>query len=139
MARLIVLLTFIACSAPPSPVTPAPIADDLVTIESGSDHAATIAKLVAAVEGRGFVVVHRIDHAAAAQTAGLELAPSTVIVFGNPKGGTPLMQATPTLGLDLPLRVLVWQANGGAKLTYREHQIAKLSAVLAEVVAEAAK
>lgn len=58
-------------------------------------------------------VMARIDHAAAAEKAGLALRPTEVLVFGNPKVGTPLMQAVPTLAIDLPLKALVWQDDAG--------------------------
>jgi uncharacterized protein (DUF302 family) len=58
-------------------------------------------------------VMARIDHAGAAAQAGLPLRPTEVIVFGNPKAGTPLMQSEQTLGIDLPLKILVWQDEAG--------------------------
>ena len=74
----------------------------------------TMDRLVAAVTARGAAVVARIDHAAAAATVGLALAPTEVLIFGNPKAGTPLMQAAQTIGIDLPLRALVWRDASGA-------------------------
>jgi uncharacterized protein (DUF302 family) len=65
--------------------------------------------LAASVVRHGMTVFARIDHAAAAKEAGMTLAPTEVLIFGNPKGGTPLMQAAQTLGIDLPLKALVWQ------------------------------
>jgi uncharacterized protein (DUF302 family) len=63
----------------------------------------------------------RIDHAAGAAAVGLALRPTEVLIFGNPKGGTPLMQAEQTIGLDLPLRVLAWEDEAGnASLTYTD-------------------
>lgn len=111
-----------ATSGRPQPAAPpaSPSASALVTVASAHDHATTLTRAVAAIEERGFTLVHRVDHAAAAQTAGLTLEPSTVLVFGNPKGGTPLLQAAPTMALDLPLRVLVWQRDGKAWVSYRE-------------------
>jgi uncharacterized protein (DUF302 family) len=55
----------------------------------------------------------RIDHAAAAAEVGMELAPTEVVIFGNPRAGTPLMQAAPTMVIDLPLKALVWQDGAG--------------------------
>lgn len=57
----------------------------------------------------GWVIFSRIDHAAAAKDAGLEMRPRTVIVFGNPKAGTPQMTKSATLAIDLPMKALVWQ------------------------------
>ena len=70
-------------------------------------------RLAESVVRRGMTVFARIDHAAAAQEAGMTLAPTEVLIFGNPKGGTPLMQAAQTLGIDLPLKALVWQDAAG--------------------------
>ena len=74
----------------------------------------TADRLAAAVAARGMAVLARIDHAAAAATVGMELRPTEVLVFGDPRAGTPLMQAAPTLGIDLPLKALVWRDEGGA-------------------------
>ena len=74
----------------------------------------TMDRLVAAVTARGVAVVARIDHAAAAAAVGLALPPTEVLVFGNPRAGTPLMQAAQTIGIDLPLKALVWRDASGA-------------------------
>jgi uncharacterized protein (DUF302 family) len=91
---------------------------DLVVATSKFDHAETVNRAVGAIEQRGFVVSQRIDHAAAARGAGLTLDPTMVIVFGNPKAGTLLMQAAPTIALDLPLRLLVWQHDGTVRVAH---------------------
>jgi uncharacterized protein (DUF302 family) len=70
-------------------------------------------KLIAAVAEKGLSVLARVDHAAAAAEAGMDLGPTDLLVFGNPKGGTPLMQANQTMGIDLPLKALVWQDRQG--------------------------
>ena len=80
---------------------------------SRHDPKATMDRLVAAVTARGAAVVARIDHAAAASAVGLALPPTEVLVFGNPRAGTPLMQAAQTIGVDLPLRALVWRDASG--------------------------
>ncbi len=105
--------------APSAPVAPAPTIDPLVVVTSENDHGETVRRAVEAIESRGFVITQRIDHSAAAQSAGLVLEPTTVLVFGNPKAGTPLMQASSTMGLDLPLRVLVSERAGGVQVVYR--------------------
>jgi uncharacterized protein (DUF302 family) len=74
----------------------------------------TMDRLAAAVTKRGAAVVARVDHAAAAAAVGLALAPTDVLIFGNPKAGTPLMQAAQTIGVDLPLKALVWRDAAGA-------------------------
>lgn len=73
----------------------------------------TVDRLTKAIEGKGIKIAARIDHAAAAKAAGLELAPTIVLLFGNPKVGTPLMQADPRVGLELPMKMLVWQDKAG--------------------------
>lgn len=81
----------------------------LVTRPSGHGPKETMERLVAAIEAHGMSVFARVDHAAGARSAGLELRPTELLLFGNPRGGTPLMQAAQTVGIDLPLRALVWQ------------------------------
>ena len=76
-------------------------------------------RLAASVVRHGMTVFARIDHAAAAKDVGMALPPTEILIFGNPKGGTPLMQAAQTLGIDLPLKALVWQdADGKVWLSY---------------------
>ena len=90
------------------------MAQEMATTKSANDFATTKSKLLAAITGRGFVVVAEVDHAAAATKAELKLAPTHLVIFGNPKGGTPIMACNQTAGLDLPLKALVWQAADGA-------------------------
>jgi uncharacterized protein (DUF302 family) len=73
----------------------------------------TLDRVAAAVTDSGNAVLARIDHGAAAAKAGLELRPTEVLIFGNARAGTPLMQEAQTIGIDLPLKVLVWQDNKG--------------------------
>jgi uncharacterized protein (DUF302 family) len=68
---------------------------------------ATLERLVKAIEDAGMTVFARIDHAAGARDAGMEMPPTVVLIYGNAKGGTPIMLAAPAVALDLPLRVLV--------------------------------
>jgi uncharacterized protein (DUF302 family) len=92
-------------------------------IEKASPHsvAETIDRLSAAVEAAGATVFARVDHAEGASKAGMELAPTQLLIFGNPKLGTPAMQDAPTAGLDLPLRVLAWtDPDGQVFLTYHD-------------------
>jgi uncharacterized protein (DUF302 family) len=72
------------------------------------------ARLEAAVAARGLKVFARIDFAADAAEAGLPLLPTRALVFGNPRAGTPLLAAAPTAGIDLPLKVLIWEAADGS-------------------------
>ena len=85
----------------------------LVTCISSFGPKETADRLAAAVTSRGISIMARIDHAAAAAAIGMELRPTEVLIFGNPRAGTPLMQAVQTVGIDLPLKALVWQDEGG--------------------------
>ncbi len=96
-------------------------ADGLTTIPSIHGPQDTMNRLAAAIEAKGLTVFARIDHAAGAAEAGLSLRPTELVIFGNAKGGTPLMQADQSMGIDLPLKALVWQdASGKTWLTYNE-------------------
>ena len=95
--------------------------DGLVTVASGLGFAETLRGLLDALAEADVPVVAQIDHAAAATAAGLDLRPTTVVIFGAAKAGTPLMAADQTMGLDLPLRVLVYEdAAGEAHVAYNE-------------------
>lgn len=85
----------------------------MVTRPSAHPLRATLDRFAAAVREAGWVVFHEVDHAAAARDAGMTLRARTVVLFGNPRAGTPGMAAHPTLALDLPMRVLVWEDDGG--------------------------
>jgi uncharacterized protein (DUF302 family) len=81
----------------------------------------TMNRLEAAVKAKGLTVFARIDHAAGAAEVGLSLRPTEILIFGNARGGTPLMQAAQTIGIDLPLKALVWQdASGSTWLSYND-------------------
>jgi len=93
--------------------------DGLVTLRSRTDAVETFDRLVAAVQSRAMTVFARIDQAEAAAAAGLTLRPTFVLLFGNPRAGTPLMQAAPSIAIDLPLKALVWGEPGdAAQLAY---------------------
>ena len=93
----------------------------LKTLKSEFGPEKTIDRLEAEINAHGMTVFARINHAALAAGVGLALRPTEVIVFGNPRGGTPLMQAKQTMGIDLPLKALVWQdASGQTWLSYNE-------------------
>jgi uncharacterized protein (DUF302 family) len=87
--------------------------DGLVTIASAHSVKDTIDRVEAIVKSKGLTVFARVDHAAGAKEVGMPLAPTLLLIFGNPKGGTPLMQAKQQVGIDLPLKVLAWQDSGG--------------------------
>lgn len=96
-----------------TPIAPADAAGGLVTKQSAYPVAETMERLERAVKDRQLIVVARVDHAAAAQKAGLALRPTQLLIFGNPKAGTPLMQSAQSIGIDLPLKVLVWEDGKG--------------------------
>jgi uncharacterized protein (DUF302 family) len=77
----------------------------------------TLTNLKGALVGHGFTIFALIDHQAAARSVGLEMPPTTVLTYGNPKGGTPLMIAAPDFALELPLRVLVREEAGKTYVT----------------------
>ena len=119
----------------------------LTTITSGHPARETMDRLEAAVKAKGLTVFARIDHAEGAAAVGLSLRPTELLIFGNAKGGTPLMEAAQTIGIDLPLKALAWQdASGETWLSWNDpswlaarHDLSaeavtgKLSALLADV------
>jgi uncharacterized protein (DUF302 family) len=96
-------------------------ADGLTTLRSSYGPKDTMTRLEAEVKARGMTVFARIDHAAGAAGAGLSLRPTELLIFGNAKAGTPLMQTVQTTGIDLPLKALVWEdASGATWLSYND-------------------
>ncbi len=90
----------------------------LITVASAFPVAETIDRLVATIAPLGLIVFARIDHAAGAASVGMPLRPTELLIFGNPKGGTPLMQDRQTAGIDLPVKALAWEdAEGKVWLT----------------------
>ena len=87
--------------------------EGLVTVPSGFPVRQTIERLEAALKGGGATIFARVDHAAGAAAANLSLRPTELLIFGNPKGGTPLMQQQQAIGIDLPLKVLAWEDQAG--------------------------
>lgn len=100
---------------------PALADDDLVTVESSGDVATTMDRLEAAVTQAGAEVFARVDHAAGAASVDMQLAPTRVLIFGNPAIGTQAMQDDPRAGLFLPMKVLVFEdRNGRTRLAYQD-------------------
>jgi uncharacterized protein (DUF302 family) len=96
-------------------------ADGLITMASSFGAKETMDRLEAEVKAKGLTVFARIDHAGGAVEAGLPLRPTEVLIFGNAKGGTPLMQANQAIGIDLPLKALVFEdAAGKVWLSYND-------------------
>lgn len=88
--------------------------------QSRYSYSETVERLSRAITDAGNTIFITIDQARAAEGAGLKLRPTALIVFGNPKAGTPLMEAFPSFALDLPLKMLVWEEGGGTKVAYPE-------------------
>jgi uncharacterized protein (DUF302 family) len=93
--------------------------DGLITIPSPLGPKETMDRLEGEVKAKGLTVFARVDHAAGAQAVGLKLRPTELLIFGNAKGGTPLMAVDQRIGIDLPLKALVYQdENDKVQLTY---------------------
>jgi len=88
--------------------------DGLITLRSSHAPKDTMNRLETEVKSKGMTVFARVDHAAGAVEVGLSLRPTELLIFGNANGGTPLMQSIQTIGIDLPLKALVWQDGSGA-------------------------
>ncbi len=101
-----------------SVATPSEVGAGVVTKLSSRSVEDTVARLKDLVEARGIKVFAVIDHSGAAESVGLQLRDTKVVMFGNPKGGTPAMVEVPVVALDLPLKVLVWADGPQTKLTY---------------------
>ena len=99
-------------------------ADGLITLPSAHDFATTLDRLVTALQTKGVTIFARVDHAAGAASVNMALRPTTLIIFGNPAAGTPLMQSAQTAGIDLPMKALVWQdADGAVTLSYNDPEL----------------
>ena len=117
--------------------------DGLTTIRSRFGPKETMDRLQAEIRAKGMTVFARIDHAAGAAEVGLTLRPTELIIFGNARGGTPLMESVQTVGIDLPLKALVWEDAGGETwLSYNEsswiaqrHNVANAEPVVSKMAA----
>jgi len=94
-------------------VFPAGATENFVIKESKFSVSETIDRLEKVLTSNGLTIFKRVDHAAGAKKAGLELADNQVLIFGNPKLGTPLMQSNPMIGIDLPQKALAWKDKDG--------------------------
>ncbi len=112
---LLLLVTGLAQAGGEAPV------DGLVRLKSPYDVKTTLDRLQAALEKKGITIVTRWDHAARARAVGMELRPTELLIFGNPRLGSPLMARRQTVGIDLPMKALAWQdANGQVWLGYND-------------------
>jgi len=124
----------------------------MIVSRSASGYAETMRSLLEAIERSGLTVFARIDHAAAAREVGLELAEEEVVLFGSPRAGTPLMQSDRRVGIELPLRMLVWREgeevllghhdprdlSGSYDLAEQRASLEQMARLLDELAAEAA-
>ena len=90
-----------------------PSAEGVITKPSPFSVEETLNRFQEAMHSKGMTVFARTDHSDEAEKVGLKMQEAHVLIFGNPKGGTPLMVASPLLALDLPLKILVWQSSDG--------------------------
>jgi len=90
----------------------------IVTLAGSHSVDETVEKLEATLRAKGVKLFAVIDHSGEAERAGLHMRPTKLLIFGNPKAGTPLMVASPTIAIDLPLKILVWEDNGQAQISY---------------------
>ncbi len=90
-----------------------PSADNgLVHLSSPFSVPETTKRLEAALQSKGIATFCHVDHSGEAEKIGMKMHPAQLLIFGNPKGGTPLMQSSPTLAIDLPLKALIWEDAG---------------------------
>jgi len=117
--------------------------EGLTTIPSQRGPKETMDRLESELRAQGMNIFARIDHAAGAREVGLELRPTELIIFGNARGGTPLMQSVQTIGIDLPLKALVWE-DAAAKtwISYNEpnwiaqrHELTNADATVSKMAA----
>src|SRR5215831_7747932 len=98
-----------------------PTADGLITRPSSRSVPDTLDHLESLLNSKNVKVFTRVDHSGEAEKAGLQMPPTQVLIFGNPKGGTPVMLANPLSAIDLPLKALAWQdASGKVFLSYND-------------------
>jgi uncharacterized protein (DUF302 family) len=85
----------------------------MVHLSSAYSFSETLLRLESVLKSKGLAVFCRVDHSGEAEKAGLKMNPTQLVIFGNPKAGTPVMVASPTLPIDLPLKALIWEDTAG--------------------------
>ncbi len=126
-------------------------AQSFIEVESPNDAAKTIEALRKGIVDKGFHIFTEIDHSEAAEKVGMKLDTVHILIFGNPEVGTKLMQADPRVGIELPIKILVWKSDGQTMVGYKNPEtqlkeyrlgssrgtVEKLANVLSEIVGEA--
>jgi uncharacterized protein (DUF302 family) len=92
----------------------------VLIVHSSTGYPETLSRLLDAIAGRGLTVFAQFDHAAAAREVDMDLPPETVVVFGNPRAGTPLMKRDPRIGIELPLRIVLWKRDEETMIGYND-------------------
>src|SRR5262245_359387 len=105
--RSLVLVLLLAASSSVS------AADGLIAAKSSYGPKETMDRLETLLKEKGMTIFARVDHAAGAAKVGKKLRPTEVLIFGNPQGGTPFIECSQTVGIDLPLKMLVWEDDAG--------------------------
>jgi uncharacterized protein (DUF302 family) len=100
--------------------------DGIISKESKFSVPETLDRVDALLRSKGIKIFVRVDHSGEAEKAGLKMPPTQLLIFGNPKGGTPVMLAAPTAAIDLPLKALAWQdGDGKVWLSYNDPEYLK--------------
>ncbi len=94
-------------------ILPATAGTGIITVQSSHSVQSTLDRLTKILKSKGITIFTRVDHAAGAKKVGIEMAPTQLLIFGNPKLGTPLMKSNRKIGLDLPLKALAWRDDDG--------------------------
>ena len=124
----------------------------MIVTSSAKGYPETVSALIEGIERRGLTVLARVDHGAGARSVGMELGDEEVVLFGNPRSGTPLMQEDRRVGIELPLRMLIWREGDDVMLGHDDPRelaeayevgeqratLEQMAALLQELAAEAA-
>jgi uncharacterized protein (DUF302 family) len=120
----VVLIGFVLPAS--AAVIPSREKNGIVDVPSNHTVDETVEKLKSILQSKGITLFALIDHSGEAEKVGMKMLPTKLLIFGNPKGGTPVMLAAPSIALDLPLKILVWQdAAGKAWISYNSPQYLK--------------
>lgn len=115
------IVASVMCALTVLVTNPVSAADGLITMKSSFDAKETMDRMEKTLRDKGMTIFERIDHAAGAEKIGKALRPTEVLLFGNPKAGTPFIECAQTVGIDLPMKTLVWKdASGQVWLGYND-------------------